>query len=64
MPKSLLKKMMNLFKRKVAVLGSGSWATAIVKILSDNLPSIYWWVREPEILESVQKTANSCYLSS
>lgn len=65
MPKSLLKKMMNLFKRKVAVLGSGSWATAIVKILSDNLPSIYWWVREPEILESVQKTGRNCmYLSS
>ena len=56
---------MNLFKRKVAVIGSGSWATAIVKILSDNLPSIYWWVREPEVIESVQNNGRNCmYLSS
>ncbi|MGI6292471.1 MAG: NAD(P)H-dependent glycerol-3-phosphate dehydrogenase [Bacteroidales bacterium] len=56
---------MNVVKPKIAVIGSGTWATAIVKILTDNLPSIYWWVREPEIVESVQSTGrNPLYLSS
>lgn len=34
--------------RKVAVLGSGSWATAIVKILSENSCEVNWWVRHEE----------------
>mgnify|MGYP002355956174 FL=1 len=36
---------MNILNPKVAVIGSGTWATAIVKILSETLPSLYWWVR-------------------
>lgn len=56
---------MNILNPKVAVIGSGTWATAIVKILSETLPSLYWWVREPEIVESVQNTGrNPLYLSS
>lgn len=56
---------MSIIKPKVAVIGSGTWATAIVKILSDNLPSINWWVREPEIVQSIQNTGrNPLYLSS
>ena len=49
---------------KVAVLGGGSWATAIVKILSTNLKRVYWWVREPEILEGVRSFGhNPLYLN-
>ena len=49
---------------KVAVLGGGSWATAIVKILSTNLKKVYWWVREPEILEGVREHGhNPLYLN-
>lgn len=55
---------MNILKPKVAVIGSGTWATAIVKILCENLNTIYWWVREPEIVESIQNTGrNPLYLS-
>jgi glycerol-3-phosphate dehydrogenase (NAD(P)+) len=52
-------------KYRVAVIGGGSWATAIIKILSNNLEHIHWWVREPEIVEAVNKYGhNPRYLSS
>jgi len=35
-------------KLNYAVIGSGSWATAIVKILSDNLNSVGWYIRNEE----------------
>ncbi|MBQ9473553.1 MAG: glycerol-3-phosphate dehydrogenase [Bacteroidales bacterium] len=47
------------------VLGSGTWATAIVKILLEHKDeTINWWIREPEIAEGIRKTHhNPCYLS-
>ena len=36
---------------EIAVLGSGSWATAIVKILTQNHSKVHWWVREKEIVK-------------
>ena len=56
---------MNNSKPTVAVIGGGSWATAIVKILSVNLSTVYWWVRESEIEEEIKKNGrNPLYLSS
>lgn len=52
-------------KQKIAVIGGGSWATAIVKILTNNASTVYWWVREPEIKEGVELNGrNPLYLSS
>jgi glycerol-3-phosphate dehydrogenase (NAD(P)+) len=39
----------------IAVLGSGSWATAIVKIATQNHDKVHWWVRENEIVEGVRQ---------
>lgn len=60
-----LRRKKSRFGYRVAVIGGGSWATAIVKILSSNLKHIHWWVRETEIEESVNKFGhNPLYLSS
>jgi len=39
---------------KIAIFGSGSWATAIVKIACEVHQEVYWWVREEEIVEGVK----------
>jgi glycerol-3-phosphate dehydrogenase (NAD(P)+) len=51
-------------KPKIAVIGGGSWATAIVKILSNNCDSIHWWLRNADTVEFVGKYRhNPNYLS-
>lgn len=51
-------------KPTISVIGGGSWATAIVKILSNNVESVSWWVRSRETVEFIQKYKhNPNYLS-
>lgn len=51
--------------KKVAVIGGGSWATALVKILCNNLDSVGWWMRNAEAVDYISKFGrNPNYLSS
>ena len=55
----------NKFKMQFGIIGSGSWATAIAKILTDNGNIINWWVRKEETIAIIKKRKhNPHYLSS
>ena len=51
--------------QKIAVIGGGSWATALVKILCENLDYVGWWVRSKTAVDHIRKFHhNPRYLSS
>ena len=50
---------------KYAVFGAGSWATAIIKMLCENMNEVGWYMRSAYIKEHLQKERhNPSYLSS
>lgn len=50
---------------KFGVIGGGSWATAIVKMLCENLDTVGWYIRSIDVINHIKTEAhNPSYLSS
>ena len=55
----------NLQDMKFGIIGSGSWGTAIAKILTDNGNHLHWWNRSEEAIEQFKQLEhNPQYLTS
>jgi glycerol-3-phosphate dehydrogenase (NAD(P)+) len=51
--------------KKIAVIGGGSWATAIVKMLCNNSEKTSWWLRNTAVVDHIGKYKhNPNYLTS
>src|SRR4030095_15310702 len=56
--------MTSAHKRRVAVIGAGSWGTALALVAARNQPEVSLWAREPEVAKEINRTRrNPFYLS-
>jgi glycerol-3-phosphate dehydrogenase (NAD(P)+) len=42
-------------KPRIAVIGAGSWGTALVKLLTGTQETVGWWVRRQETIDHITK---------
>jgi glycerol-3-phosphate dehydrogenase (NAD(P)+) len=51
--------------QRVGLLGSGSWATALAKMLCENVSELNWWVRSEDTIEHIREFgSNPRYIQS
>jgi len=48
-------------QEKIAVIGGGSWGTALANLLTDNKHEVTIFVREPEIVASINNDHINCF---
>ena len=41
---------------KLAIIGGGSWGTALACVLAQRFTDVYLWVHEPDIAQTLQTT--------
>jgi len=52
-------------KQRIAVIGGGSWATALAKLMLNHVDSLTWYIRNPDDIEHFKKhRCNPKYISS
>ncbi|HQV52439.1 MAG: NAD(P)H-dependent glycerol-3-phosphate dehydrogenase [Flavobacteriales bacterium] len=52
-------------EQRIAVIGAGSWGTALVKLLSANSERVGWWVRRAETIKHINAYGhNPDYISA
>jgi len=44
-----------MINKRIAVIGSGSWGTALVKLLLHNVEEVGWWVRNEDTIDYVNE---------
>ena len=50
---------------KFGIIGGGSWGTALIKIISENINAVNWYIRKKENVDFIKKNKhNKNYLSS
>ena len=56
---------MDFTNKQVAIMGGGSWATAIAKILLSNVETLNWYIRRDDRIEEFKRLGhNPAYLSA
>ena len=50
---------------RVLIIGGGSWATALSKLISENTKELMWWMRNEDSISHLKKFShNPKYLQS